>query len=109
MADQQENTGPVKRAWMVEIDLPSPMTNEFASLIPEQRMTVGTLMSAGTILTYTLTADRRKLWTVVLAETEKEVHSVLARFPIITWTQYSIKELFFHHFAQSGLTRISMN
>lgn len=109
MAQQQPDKESVKRAWMVELDLPYPITQEFASLIPEQRMTVGKLMSAGTILTYTLTADRRKLWTVVLAESETEVHAVLARFPIIGWTHYSVKELFFHHFAQSGLTRISMN
>jgi muconolactone delta-isomerase len=98
-----------RRSWMVELDLPVPISGEFAARIPEQRMRIGKLMSAGTMLSYTLTADRKKLWTVILADSEGEVQEVLESFPIISWTQYSIHELFFHEYALGGIPRMSMN
>ena len=97
------------RSWMVEMSLPVPINQEFASLIPDQRMTIGKLMGAGKILSYTLTADRTRLWTVVLAPTEEEVVKILGSFPIISWTRYTIHELFFHEYALGGALRMSMN
>lgn len=98
-----------KRPWMVEIDLPVPMTVEFASLIPAQRMTVGLQMSAGTILSYTLTADRAKLWVVFAATTEAEVRDALRKFPILPYCRHQIHELFFHEMAQAGIPKMSLN
>ncbi len=97
------------RSWMVELTLPVPINQEFASLIPEQRLTVGKLMNTGKILSYTLTADRTRLWTVILAPTEAEVEKILGTFPIISWTRYSIHELFFHEYAMGSVLRMSLN
>ena len=107
--EQQNEENISSHSWMVELSLPTPFNQEFASLIPDQRMTIGKLMSAGTILSYTLTADRTRLWTVVLAPSEAEVRKILDTFPIIRWTQYTIHELFFHEFALGGALRMSLN
>jgi len=103
-----EGTTP-SRSWMVELSLPVPINQEFASLIPDQRMTVGKLMGAGKILSYTLTADRTRLWTVILAPSEGDVVKILDSFPIISWTRYTVHELFFHEYALGGSLRMSMN
>lgn len=100
---------PLKRPWMAEIGLPNPITTEFASLIPSQRMTVGLLMSSGTILSYTLTADRTKLWVVLAGTSEAEVREALKKFPILPYCRYTIHELFFHEMAQSGIPKMSLN
>ncbi len=98
-----------KRPWMVEIDLPTPMTMEFASLIPAQRMAVGLLMSAGVITTYMLSADRRRLWVTFAGQEESDVRSSLAKFPILPYCRYTIRELFFQEIAMAGIPRMSMN
>lgn len=103
-----EQTVPA-RSWMVELSLPVPMGQEFMSLIPDQRMTIGRLMSAGKVLSYTLTADRAKLWTVILAPTEEEARGILSTFPILPWTRFTIHELFFHEYALGGTLRMSLN
>jgi len=97
------------RSWMVEMSLPVPMSQEFASLIPDQRMTIGKLMGSGKILSYTLTADRSRLWTVILAPSEAAVREILSTFPIISWTRYTVHELFFHEYAMGGALRMSLN
>lgn len=97
------------RSWMVELSLLRTDDPEFASRIPEQRMTVGRLMSAGTIISYTLNADRSKLWTVIIAPEEKDVERILRSFPIISWTRYTVHELFFHEYAFGGALRMSLN
>lgn len=107
-AHMSEKTIP-SRSWMVELILPVPMNKEFMSLIPDQRMTIGKLMGAGKMLSYTLTADRTKLWTVMLAPNEAELRKILDSFPIIGWTRYTIHELFFHEYALGGQLRMSLN
>jgi len=107
-AHMHEETIP-SRSWMVELTLPVPMNKEFMSLIPEQRMVIGKLMGAGRMLSYTLTADRTKLWTIILAPAEQDVQKILDSFPIIGWTRYTIHELFFHEYALGGQLRMSMN
>lgn len=106
--ENNEETIP-SRSWMVEFTLPVPINQEFASLIPEQRLTIGKLMGAGKIVSYTLTADRTRLWAVILAPSEEEVRTILGTFPIIGWTRYTIHELFFHEYALGGTLRMSLN
>lgn len=96
------------RPWMVEFDLPE-ITMEFAALIPAQRMAVGMLMSAGTITTYTLSGDRRRLWVTVIASTEDQVRSIIGKFPILPHTRWHISETMFSEVAQAGIPRMSMN
>jgi hypothetical protein len=93
---------------MVELDLPE-ITTEFAALIPAQRMAIGLLMSAGTITSYTLSADRRRLWVTFVASTEEEVRAALTKFPILPFTRWNIIAAMFSELALIGVSRVSMN
>ena len=96
------------RPWMVEFDLPE-ITMEIAALIPSQRLTVGMLMSAGTITSYTLSVDRKRLWVTVVASTEDAVRSIIGKFPILPHTRWRISEAMFSEVSLSGIPRMSMN
>ncbi|HLF20643.1 MAG TPA: hypothetical protein VI704_07620 [Bacteroidota bacterium] len=109
MADSFEKLFPKQlRAFMVEFDVP-PLTDEIVELIPKQRLTVGKMMSAGTLLTYTLSADRRKLWSVMLGSSIKGIEEELQKFPITRFMQHRISELMFHEAATAGIPSMSMN
>lgn len=109
MADSFEELFPAQlHAFMVEFDVPL-LTEEIVALIPKQRLTVGMLMSAGTLLNYTLSADRRKLWAVVLGKSVKNVEEELQKFPLTPLMHYRIHELMFHEAATAGISRMSLN
>lgn len=95
--------------YMVEIDLPTLMTQQFMSLIPTQRSMVNELMSDGKIDSYTLSLDRRRLWVIFLADTDLEVSGLLESFPIYTYCEFEISELMFHNTMTRELPVISLN
>jgi hypothetical protein len=96
------------RPWMVEFDLPE-ITMEFAALIPEQRAAVGLLMSAGTITSYTLSADRSKLWVTLVAPSQEQATTILRKFPILPYTRWRITEAMFSEVTQVSIPRMSLN
>jgi len=97
------------RQYMVEFKLPSVLTEEFISKIPEQREKINALMDAGIVLCYTLNLDRSKLWTVIVAVSENAVMDVLAQFPLIAFMKPEIFELTFHHQSSLVMPSISLN
>ena len=97
------------RQYMVEFTLPETLTEEFISLIPEQRAMVNALMDAGVILCYTLNLERTKLWSVIVAKSEMAVMDVLAKFPLIGFMKPAISELTFHHQSSLVMPSISLN
>jgi len=97
------------RQFMVEFKLPETLTEEFISLIPEQRATINSLMDAGVIMCYTLNLDRSKLWTVIVAKSDTAVMDVLAQFPLISFMKPEISELTFHHQSSLVMPSISLN
>ena len=94
---------------MVEIKLPEVLTEEFISLIPEQRIKINALMDAGVILCYTLNLERSKLWTVIVAKSDVAVMDILAQFPMIGFMKAEINELTFHHQSSLVMPSISLN
>jgi hypothetical protein len=58
--------------YFVIIDLLDVETEGFLALIPRQRKYVDALMGEGKIVHYALAADRSKLWTTILAESEEK-------------------------------------
>jgi muconolactone delta-isomerase len=94
---------------MVEIKLPEILTEEFISLIPEQRMKINSLMDAGVILCYTLNQERSRLWTVIVAKSDLAVMDILAQFPMISYMKPEINELTFHHQSSLVMPSISLN
>jgi muconolactone delta-isomerase len=94
--------------YMVEIDLP-PITQEFMSLVPAQKRTINRLMADGSIESYTLSLDSARLWVVILAQSEQEVHDILDVFPIMPYCDAEVSGLKFHNAMSRELPVISLN
>jgi muconolactone delta-isomerase len=95
--------------FMVEITLPSELTEEFLSLIPKQRALVHKLFAEGRLTSYALSMDRSKLWAAIVAESEEEVTQILSLLPLRKFMQIEIHQLAFHQDAAMNVARISMN
>jgi muconolactone delta-isomerase len=96
------------KQYMVDIDLPEFMTEEFLAMIPRQREQIKTLLHEGKIVNYALALDRSKLWTIILAESEDEVMEILSTFPLIHFMTPEIYELAFNNRTQR-LPMFSLN
>ena len=57
---------------MIKISLPAYLSHELIELIPAQRAHIDKLLQENTVLSYTLAADRSKLWVVLSAKTAQE-------------------------------------
>ena len=97
------------RQFMVEFILPEVLTEEFISLIPEQRAKINGLMDAGVVMCYTLNTERTKLWTVIVSGSEIAVMDLLSQFPMIRFMKPTISELTFHHQSSLVMPSISLN
>jgi hypothetical protein len=97
------------KQFIVSSRLPEEFSQEFLSLIPLQRSTVNRLMSKGVILTYSVAADRTRLWVTLEAESEVDVIHVLSELPLIRFMRPEISELMFHHNLSFMLPHPSLN
>ncbi len=95
--------------FMVEIELPVVMTEDFAKKIPAQRQKVNELMEQGSLVSYALTSDRTKLWCVVKAKSEIEVMTIVSEFPLIDYMSPTITELMFNNIVALRLPLFSLN
>lgn len=96
------------QAFMVEIDLPQNLPEEFVKIIPENRQLVNQFMAEGRISIYTLAEDRSNLWIVVYGQTEDDVRELLDELPIMVYLQPNIRPLAFHMTTDHIMT-ISLN
>lgn len=98
------------KTYMVEVQVPFNPTQEFFALIPMQRAAVAELMSQRKFLSYTLSADRLKLWVVMNAEDEADARKILAGQPMDKYFSYtSFRELMFHEMAGLMFPQVSLN
>lgn len=95
--------------YIVELELPSVLSADFANLIPAQRARVNELLHNGDIRSYSLALDRSRLWVVMIGKDEAHVREMLATFPVIDFCKFSVTELLFHDMATHELPRMSMN
>lgn len=95
--------------FMVDITLPSELTEEFLSLIPKQRALVNQLFNQGKLTSYSLALDRSKLWATIVAESEEEAVHLLSLLPLRKYMEVEIHRLAFHQNTTHNLARISMN
>jgi hypothetical protein len=95
--------------FMVEILLPSYMTEEFKEKIPAQRKKITELMENGHLMSCALSDDYAKLWCVVKAETEFDVMSVVSEFPLIDFMEPKISKLMFNNVVALRLPIFSLN
>lgn len=97
------------KTFMVEVRLPFEPPKEFFALIPSQRAMVIDLLMKRKFLSYTLAADRSKVWIVMVAETETDARTLLAAQPMDTYFSYIFTELMFHDMAGALFPSVSLN
>jgi hypothetical protein len=95
--------------YLVTIELPGVLGEDFLSLIPRQRKHIDTLMGEGKIVHYSLSADRTQLWTTVLAESEEGARDTVCTFPLAGFMRFKIQELAFHLESGRNLMHVSLN
>ena len=93
---------------LVEMFLPE-MNDEFVAAIPAQRAFIDKCLSRGVVRSYSLAADRSKVWIVFNTDTEVEMRQMLRRFPIINWVTYRVYPLMFHHTMDVSVPALSLN
>ena len=97
------------KTYMIEVPLPTSPSQEFFSLIPSQRLKVAELMTKRKILSYTVSANRLKLWIVLAAKDEMEARETLAEQPMDKYFRYTFHELMFHEMAGMMFPTVSLN
>ncbi|MDP1676942.1 MAG: hypothetical protein Q8L88_08750 [Bacteroidota bacterium] len=97
------------RTFMVEVRLPFDPPQEFFTLIPSQRAMVVDLLTKRKFLSYTLAADRSKVWIVMLAESEIDARELLEKQPMDKYFGYTFTELMFHDMAGAMFPAVSLN
>lgn len=97
-------------SYLVEIDLPDNYTEEFEQRIPHQRFMVNKLMEKGTIQSYSLAADRGKLWIITSAASKTQVRNMISSMPLFDYfVEYMIHELMFNETTQASMPQPSLN
>jgi len=99
----------MKRSFMVEFELPEILTDDFMSLIPEQRYVINKMMADGKLKSYSLASDRSVLWAVFDADSEFEVLEMIAQMPLCDYMEPYISELMFHNTADETVLQFSLN
>lgn len=94
---------------MVEVRLPIEPPPEFFSLIPSQRAMVIELLMKRKFLSYTLAADRSKVWIVMVAQTQSDARILLEQQPMDKYFSYTFTELMFHDMAGATFPAVSLN
>jgi muconolactone delta-isomerase len=95
--------------FMASITMPDFKDSEFLSLIPKERLHIDRLMEKGIISTYTLSADRTRLWVTINAESLDDTRTIVDAFPLRKFMAVEITELTFHHSASLTMPTMSMN
>ncbi len=96
--------------YIVIFNLPEYMDEEFITLIPSHRLKVNQLLEEGKIKSYSLAADRSKLWMVVSAADEAEVEQVITSLPLHHLiSDYDVVPLMFSQITYQFLPALSLN
>ncbi|MGB3949199.1 MAG: hypothetical protein WBM13_14525 [Bacteroidia bacterium] len=95
--------------YMVVIQLPEELTEEFLTLIPKQRAHIDKLMDESKIVQYALAGDRSKLWVIVAASTLKGAKSIIDSFPLRAYMNPKYVELAFYNSISTELPKLIMN
>lgn len=97
------------KTFMVEVRLPYEPPQEFFTLIPSQRAMVIDLLMKRKFLSYTLAADRSKVWIVMIGESEADARALLEQQPMDKYFSYTFTELMFHDMAGALFPSVSLN
>jgi hypothetical protein len=94
---------------MIDILLPVEPNVEFFSLIPAQRTHIENLLERGTVMSYSLSLDRSRLWIYLNARNERDALDILKAFPLYQYFELSIHPLAFHNNTSRSLLKVSLN
>lgn len=103
--DQNEN---FVKQYMVEFDIPQPMTEEMLFLVADQKKKFDELFTKGKLLSYSLAIDRHRLWAVFLASSESELLTYIDMLPMTPYMDFDYDELMFYN-TVSMLPSMSLN
>jgi hypothetical protein len=95
--------------FLVDIDLPIPLTEELLSLVPAQREMVNRLMNEGTITSYALSIESGKLWVSMIGESEQKIKELISSFPIFNHIFFTINKLTFQNSINFKIPHFSLN
>lgn len=95
--------------FMVDFTLPEVMTDEFISLIPNQRASINELFEEGVLINYALSLEKSKLWAIVTANSEMEVMEYIATLPLSRFMVVEINMLTFFNTKPKHIPEFSMN
>lgn len=95
--------------YMVNMQLPVELSTEFIMLIPKQRAHINDLMDRGKVIMYSLSMDRKSLWVIISAKSQKNAEIIISEFPLNRFMKSDIKELAFHNSVSTELPKLIMN
>lgn len=95
--------------YMVIIQLPKQLTDEFLSLVPMQRECINELMNEGKILQYSLAIDRSNLWLTISAHSKAQAVDIVSSFPLIGYMKPHFIELALYNSISTELPKLIMN
>ena len=95
--------------YMIELDLPSPLTADFVTRIPAQQYAVEKLMTAGIVVSYTLSQDHSKLWMVMMADTEEQLEKTVNALPLTPFMKSRSYPLAFHNISTFRMPQMILN
>ena len=81
---------------MVEFEVPE-LTPFMLSMIPEQREAIDQMMVKGKMISYSLSMNRDKVWSLMLADNESELLQIIDELPMSSYMSFDYKELMFHN------------
>jgi muconolactone delta-isomerase len=95
--------------FMIEAAIPSEPNAEFVARIPAQRAHIEKLLEQGTVMGYSLSLDRSRLWITLTARNEREAFETLKTFPLYEYFELSIYPLMFHNSSLRSILKVSLN
>jgi len=85
------------KLFMVEFEVPNPLTVGFMRKIPAHRKMVNRFLADDKIVNYTLSMDKSKLWMVVKAPSEFDAEAIIAELPLTIYMTPVMHQLMFHN------------
>ena len=94
---------------MVVFNLPEIWSPDFVQTIPAHRALINELLAEGVVQSYSISADRTKVWMVLTVENDQyAVEAVISKFPILDFVDYAWEPLLLTN-DSSSLMQFSLN
>lgn len=95
--------------FIIDIQIPLNPDEKFFELIPLQRAHIDKLLDQGTVMSYSLSLDRSRLWVTMNARTEGEAVEILSAFPMFKYFEPTFHLLMFHNTSLMSQLKVSLN